>query len=256
MLIVKLIENSGFLLLALAAAGFLLLALRAFRNSRREARQEAREAAEKAETARRKAAAAVALAAEKKAAEEARREAAETAKAARTAAAEEVRKARQEAREAREAAAAEKLAEKLNAARLLAEYRERALAAARELQALEPPPRSSAPVLRPADPAQASAEPSADPDPATAPDNTPKPFAGHMVSFTGKMKSMTRPQAAEMVRQAGGRAFTKSMPVGTTLLVVGDTAGNDTRKLEKADEWIGQLRKITESQFLAMFNPS
>lgn len=252
MLIVKLIENSGFLLLALAAAGFLLLLLRAFRNSRREARQEAREAAEKAETARWKAAAASALAAEKKATEEARLEAAETAKAARTAAAEEARKARQEAREAREAAAAEKLAEKLNAARLLAEYRERALAAARELQALE----TSAPVLRPADPAKASAEPSADPDPAPAPDDTPKPFAGHMVSFTGKMKSMTRPQAAEMVRQAGGRAFTKSMPVGTTLLVVGDTAGNDTRKLEKADEWIGQLRKITESQFLAMFNPS
>ena len=246
MLIVKLIENSGFLLLALAAAGFLLLLLRAFRNSRREARQEAREAAENAETARRQAAAASALAAEKKAAEEARREAAETAKAARTAAAEEARKARQEAREA------EKLAEKLNAARLLAEYRERALAAARELQALE----TSATVLRPADPAPASAEPSAAPDPAPAPDNTPKPFAGHKVSFTGKMKSMTRRQAAEMVRQAGGLAFTKSMPVGTTLLVVGDTGGNDTQKLEKADEWIGQLRKITEPQFLAMFNPS
>ena len=39
-------------------------------------------------------------------------------------------------------------------------------------------------------------------------------------------------------------------------LVVGDTGGNDTQKLEKADEWIGQLRKITEPQFLAMFNPS
>lgn len=77
-----------------------------------------------------------------------------------------------------------------------------------------------------------------------------------MVSFTGKLKSFTRAQAAEMVQQAGGKAFTKAMPAGTTLLVVGDTAGNDTRKLEQADEWIGQVRKITEAQFLAMLKPA
>ena len=85
---------------------------------------------------------------------------------------------------------------------------------------------------------------------------TPKPrltgnnaFKGHVVAFTGKLPGMTRREAIEAVQQNGGRAYTK-MPAGTTLLVVGDKPG--MCKMDKADEWIGQVRKITAAQFFAM----
>ena len=61
---------------------------------------------------------------------------------------------------------------------------------------------------------------------------------------------MPRRAAVEMVRNAGGRAFT-DMPAGTTLLVVGSNPG--MKKMDKADRWIGQVKKITEKQFLDMF---
>ena len=74
-------------------------------------------------------------------------------------------------------------------------------------------------------------------------------FKGQMVAFTGRLPGMTRREAIQAVRDNGGRAYEK-MPVGTTLLVVGDKPG--MCKMDKADEWIGQVRKITAAQFFAM----
>lgn len=74
-------------------------------------------------------------------------------------------------------------------------------------------------------------------------------FRGHRVAFTGKLPNMTRQQAIEKVIERGGRAYT-GMPAGTTLLVVGDKPG--MRKIDQADEWIGQVRKITARQFFDM----
>lgn len=76
-------------------------------------------------------------------------------------------------------------------------------------------------------------------------------FAGHTVAFTGTL-SMPRSQAIELVHQHGGKAYA-DMPAGTTLLVVGHNPG--MKKLDKADRWIGQVRKITEAQFLRMAEP-
>lgn len=77
-------------------------------------------------------------------------------------------------------------------------------------------------------------------------------FAGQTVAFTGRLYGMPRAEAIKAVQDRGGRAFT-GMPAGTTLLVVGTLKGDgNSRKLEKADEWIGQVRKITEEQFLQM----
>ena len=53
----------------------------------------------------------------------------------------------------------------------------------------------------------------------------------------------------QAVQDNGGRAF-ETMPAGTTLLVVGDNPGMN--KLDKADRWIAQVRKITPAQFNAM----
>lgn len=77
-------------------------------------------------------------------------------------------------------------------------------------------------------------------------------FSGQTVAFTGRLYGLPRAEAIKAVQARGGRAFT-GMPAGTTLLVVGTLKGDgNSRKLEKADEWIGQVRKITEAQFLQM----
>ena len=112
----------------------------------------------------------------------------------------------------------------------------------------------------PEQPAAVVETPAADPAPVavslaqfaaahTASDNAAKPFQNETVSFTGKLSSMTRAQAIEKVKQAGGRAYA-DMPAGTTLLVVGINPGE--KKQAKYDKWIGQCRKITETQFLEM----
>lgn len=259
MFLVWMIEYSGFILLALAFIGIISLIVKAKAKVIKEEREEQRKVAEAAYNARKKQQEAARKQAETEAAALAKKEADAKRKAAREEASAKVKAEKQAereaARKAREEASAARMAAKLEAARLLAEYRERALAAARELKELETPrrdpepepvPEASAPISLKA--FAASAPELSAPDP----DNAPKPFQGHMVSFTGKLKSMTRGEAAEMVRKAGGKAFTKAMPAGTTLLIVGDTAGCDTAKLEKADEWIGQLKKLTEGQFLAM----
>lgn len=74
-------------------------------------------------------------------------------------------------------------------------------------------------------------------------------FAGQTVAFTGTLPNMTRAEAIAAVTANGGRAY-DTMPAGTTLLVVGDKPGMN--KLDKADRWIGQVRKITPAQFDAM----
>ena len=73
-------------------------------------------------------------------------------------------------------------------------------------------------------------------------------FAREIVAFTGTIDGMTRAEAIKAVEANGGRAF-DTMPAGTTILVVGDKPG--TNKLDKADRWIGQVRKITQAQFKA-----
>ena len=243
MLIVKLIENSGFILLGSSAAGLFFLILKAKIRIRRERAAEAAKKAEKEAQQRARQAEDIRKAAELEAAEAAKKAEAARKKAEREAAAAAIRAEKQAAREAREAVAAARTAEKLETARLMAEYRERALAAARELKALETGRQDP-----PAEPS--AAEPVREP----APDNGQKPFSGQKVSFTGRLKTMNRSQAAEMVRKAGGTAYIKAMPAGTTILVVGDVSGDgNTGKMDKADEWIGQVRKMYEPQFLAMF---
>lgn len=74
-------------------------------------------------------------------------------------------------------------------------------------------------------------------------------FAGQTVAFTGTLPNMTRAEAIAAVTANGGRAY-DTMTAGTTLLVVGDKPGMN--KLDKADRWIGQVRKITPAQFDAM----
>lgn len=73
-------------------------------------------------------------------------------------------------------------------------------------------------------------------------------FAGEVVAFTGTLDGMTRAEAIKAVEDNGGKAF-KTMPAGTTILVVGDKPGMN--KMDKADRWIGQVRKITQQQFKA-----
>ena len=198
----------------------------------------------------------------------------------------EARQKRQQAEQRRQARRAQQEADraaKLEAAREMAELKERQLAAARELvrvqmmayerrgtisnpvlpvddtdaEAPQTPPEDAqeAPTAAQAvtleEFAAAHAEPAQ--EAAQAVTDAPKPFAGQAVAFTGRLSrsGMTRREAAEKVRQAGGRAYDKGMPAGTTLLVVGDKPG--MCKMDKADEWIGQVRKITEAQFLEMF---
>lgn len=71
-------------------------------------------------------------------------------------------------------------------------------------------------------------------------------FVGQVVAFTGTLPNMTRREAICAVEANGGKAF-EDMPASTTLLVVGDKPGMD--KLNKADRWIAQVRKITPAQF-------
>ena len=194
--------------------------------------------------------------------EAAERKAANIAKRARAA---ELRQIEQEQRRKERAANAlarqeltkAKQLEKLEILKQIAEQKERALEAARQLKALE---RGETPDAAPAA-AQAAKPVSPDPSPAvsladfaaehseTPDDNAAKPFQNEIVSFTGKLSSMTRAQAMERVKQAGGRAY-KDMPAGTTLLVVGQNPGET--KQAKFDKWIGQCHKITEAQFLKM----
>lgn len=115
-----------------------------------------------------------------------------------------------------------------------------------------PAPKKCPPTKKPAKAAPAAAPKAAEPAPVGKPafvgNNA---FAGESVAFTGRLEGMTREEAIRAVVANGGRAF-DSMPAGTTILVVGDKPG--TGKLDKADRWTGQLRKITQREFMAMLN--
>ena len=196
--------------------------------------------ANKAERARRE------QEAERAAAAEQRRQAAERKQAIQAAKAAE----REAARAAREAEQQRKQAARLEAARQRAEYAERELAAKREMKAME-----RAQIIPDTEPdTEPDNEPTEPDTKPTATDARPKfkgnnAFAGQVVAFTGRLPGMTRREAIQAVQDNGGRAYTK-MPAGTTLLVVGDKPG--MCKMDKADEWIGQVRKITAAQFFAM----
>ncbi|MBQ8708549.1 MAG: hypothetical protein IJ523_10720 [Succinivibrionaceae bacterium] len=167
---------------------------------------------------------------------------------------------RQRRRAEREAAQAQRHAAKVAKARELAELKERALNAEKELRALKAQPETPA---NHSAPAVSDAEQSAT-DIVTltldefaerlAAFDAPKPFAGHVVAFTGTLRDdagnhITRKDAIALVRSLGGKAY-ENMPAGTTLLVVGDRPGTD--KLDKADQWISQVTKITPHRFFEM----
>ena len=228
---------------------------------------------------------------EKEAAAEQRRIEAEAKKAEKAAKAAE----RERIRAAKEAERQRKLDERLEAARKLAEYAERELAAKQAAKALdmamaETTPEEHSETTAPSDaqgfsevmaqydrhmdcaeerpetvhdanpdtePTQPDTEPTQPDAEPTQPDSKPtmpkitgnNAFRGHVVAFTGRLPGMTRAEAIQAVQSNGGRAYTK-MPAGTTLLVVGDKPG--MCKMDKADEWIGQVRKITAAQFFEM----
>ena len=191
-------------------------------------------------------------AAERKAATKARQE---RAAAERKAAQEKARQERAANVAARQEAQKARQLEKLETARQIAEYNERALKAARELRELE----NAKEAVPTSAPAPASVQADAVPEDPKTPaerhetiskcDCGPHPFQGQVVSFTGKLSSMTRAEAIAAVKAAGGLAF-KEMPAGTTLLVVGSNPGQ--KKQDLYDKWIGQVKKITEAQFMAM----
>lgn len=193
-------------------------------------------------------------AAERKAATKARQE---RAAAERKAAQEKARQERAANVAARAEAQKARQLEKLETARQIAEYNERALKAARELRELETareatPATATAPAPASVQTDAAPAEPEAPaerPEIISKSDEGPRPFRGQVVSFTGKLSSMTRAEAIAAVKAAGGLAY-KEMPAGTTLLVVGSNPGQ--KKQDLYDKWIGQVKKITEAQFMAM----
>ena len=223
---------------AVAAVGIAAKAFRRRAAARAAAAQAAAEEAQRREQQRRRAEAQRAAELKKQAAQEAKEHAARERERqqAEKAAARATRKQEQERRQA----------ERLEAARQLAEYKERALQAEKALQALQHEKR---PENIPA-PAAVTLEQFAAVHPAKAPEK-PRTFAGETVAFTGKLQNMTRAEAIALVQERGGRAF-KTMPAGTTLLVVGKNPG--MQKLDKADEWITQVKKITEAQFMERVN--
>lgn len=214
----------------------------------RQAERERQEAEKKAEHER---------AAAEKARIKAEKEAARAAKAKERARALAEKEAAQIAKEQERARIQ---AEKLQAAREIAEYNERALKAAKELVAIkkekadqeaeaESGTAQNAGQAARDDASEAREERAKTISSRKPSPEVPRPFSGQVVSFTGRLQSMRRAEAIQRVKNAGGRAFA-DFPAGTTLLVVGANPGQ--KKLDKFDNWIGQVRKITEAQFLEM----
>ena len=195
----------------------------------------------------------LAAAAKKQQEQEQRRAAQERAEqqaAARKAAQEAKQEAQERKRQERSARAAEAHALKVARAAELAELAERRLQAEKELAALHQQPAPTTPENH-SEQEQPAAQVFTLDQFAQAAAPAPQPFKGHTVAFTGRLiiSGMTRAQAIEKVKQAGGQAY-KDMTSYTTLLVVGDKPG--MKKLDKADAWISQVKKITEQQFLDM----
>lgn len=221
--------------------------------AKRSAQRRAEEAAQaaKARAAREKALAAEAARCEKE-------RQAQAAHAAHLEAAARKKQEQEAKRAERERRAAEAHALKVARAQELAALAERTLEAKKALASLDKPVATPRDPLPQEAPSTVPAAPQKEPDPSITLDQfahqtAPKPFQGQKVAFTGKLSGMTRAQAIDLVEQAGGRGYSKGMPAGTTLLVVGTLKnGGNSQKLDKADEWIGQVRKITEAQFLDM----
>ena len=141
-----------------------------------------------------------------------------------------------------------KQAAKLEAARQLAEYNKAALQAEKEMRELKGKTSEQSKAAE-----TVKDEPTKDKPqrPANIPNNGNGVFVGQVVSFTGTLPGMTRRAAIAAVEANGGKAFS-DIPAGTTLLVVGNKPG--ANKLDKADKWIDQVRKITPGQFKAMLD--
>jgi len=85
-----------------------------------------------------------------------------------------------------------------------------------------------------------------------------KPLVGHKVAFTGQLASMTRRQAAILVRAYGGEWLT-TITRRTSMLVIGqdgwplDKDGRLTHKLQKARrlERMQPIAILSEADFLA-----
>lgn len=233
------------------AVPVLLFIFAGIRSAARKRVAEAQKAAQEVEQERK---AAAALEARRRAAEkrEAARKEQERAAARRAAEQQRKREEKNAEREAREAVQRQRRAEKLEAARLLAEYNERSLQAARALRELEA---GAAPAPEKAPEATQAAAVHPEPEATQAAVKRPEnisynsPFFGQVVSFTGKLQSMKRADAIKAVQAAGGRAY-PDFPAGTTILVSGTNPGEQKQK--KFDRWIGQVKKITEEQFLEM----
>ena len=191
---------------------------------------------------------AAALADEKRRAADAKAEAAR-AEAAQKKAAAAARKADQERRKAKsEEERHRRQAERIAAARELAELKERQLKAEKELRALQAskPAKDPAPAAAPdptaptqSAPAPAAPAPAPAPDPAKAPAANaprlfPQTFAGETVAFTGTVPTMTRAEAIRATKERGGSAYER-INTHCTLLVVGERAGNQQR--ERARSW-------------------
>ncbi len=159
-----------------------------------------------------------------------------------------------ERRRAKAEAAAQAKAER-DAQKAAAKAAREAEAAAKPKRKRGRPRKAPAPAQEAPAPVQVTPEP-VQPEP-ERPETIPAPlpfkgnnaFARQTVAFTGTLEGMTRAEAIRAVEANGGRAF-DTMPAGTTLLVVGDKPGMG--KLDKADKWIGQVRKITQAQFKTM----
>src|SRR5689334_22187277 len=79
-------------------------------------------------------------------------------------------------------------------------------------------------------------------------------FAGHVVTFSGKLAAVGRRDALALIQQLGGEA-SDDVTSRTTILVVGDSAAReeDTTKLRRAEQLNArtpdQIRIISEAEF-------
>lgn len=155
----------------------------------------------------------------------------------------------------REAEAQRKREEKLEYARQMAELKERALQAEKELRALareagEAKQASQAAAVNLKKTAQAARNASpADTEVREAMRaiyEAKKPFSGERVAFTGRIPGYTREQAITATAKAGGVGY-RHINTLCTLLVVGERPGMG--QLDQADEWA--TRKITWQQWQA-----
>jgi BRCA1 C Terminus (BRCT) domain len=79
-------------------------------------------------------------------------------------------------------------------------------------------------------------------------------FAGHVVTFSGKLASIGRREAQALIQALGGEA-SEELTARTTILVVGESAAReeDTTRLRRAEQANAktpdQIRIISETEF-------